>query len=168
MGYAHPDAVRLIAEVQQEYVVRYGGEDVTPVDPREFELPDGLFAVGYLDGEPVACGGWRARDADGHGLLDGDAELKRMYVVPAARGRGLARTMLRSLEATAVRAGRRRMVLETGTEQPEAIGLYESEGYATMTAFGVYRDEPESVYLGKPLPPAAADPLPADCGTGVV
>ncbi|WP_377268175.1 GNAT family N-acetyltransferase [Peterkaempfera sp. SMS 1(5)a] len=152
VGYAHPDAVRLIAEVQQEYVVRYGDMDVTPVDPRQFDLPEGLFAVGYLDGEPVACGGWRAREADEHGLLDGDAELKRMYVVPAARGRGLARTMLRRLEATAAAAGRGRMVLETGTEQPEALGLYAAEGYAPMQAFGLYRDEPESVYLGKQLP----------------
>ncbi len=169
VGYAHPDAVRLIAEVQQEYVVRYGGMDVTPVDASEFDLPEGLFAVGYLDGEPVACGGWRARGADERGLQDGDAELKRMYVVPAARGRGLARAMLRRLEATAAGAGRGRMVLETGTEQPEAIGLYSSEGYAPVRPFGVYRDEPESVYLGKQLdPPAGPGTHPAGLGRELV
>lgn len=168
VGYAHPDAVRLIAEVQQEYVIRYGGMDVTPVDPRQFEPPRGLFAVGYLGGEPVACGGWRAREADGPGLAAGDAELKRMYVTPAARGRGLSRTLLRHLEATAVEAGRSRMVLETGTEQPEAVALYTSEGYAAVVKFGVYRDTPESICLGKALTPAVPVQRSADRAPGVV
>ncbi|MFJ6215533.1 GNAT family N-acetyltransferase [Streptomyces sp. NPDC092296] len=154
VGYAHPDAARLIAEVQQEYVVRYGDVDLTPIDPRQFDAPSGLFAVGYLAGEPVACGGWRAREDDGYGLRAGDAELKRMYVSPAARGRGLARAMLRHLELTAGRAGRTRVVLETGAEQPEAIGLYGSEGYTAVEKFGLYRDEPTSICLGKPLAPA--------------
>ncbi|MFF4648662.1 GNAT family N-acetyltransferase [Streptomyces sp. NPDC001380] len=163
VGYDHPDAVRLVAEVQQEYVARYGGADDTPVDPRQFDLPGGLFAVAYLDGAPVACGGWRARDADPYGLCDGDAELKRMYVVPGARGRGLARALLRHLEAAAVAAGRSRMVLETGTEQPEAVALYTTEGYAPITKFGLYRDEPSSICMGKHLDPAgpAAVPGPA-------
>lgn len=154
VGYAHPDAQRLIAEVQQEYVVRYGGVDVTPVDPAEFDAPRGLFAVVYApDGSPVGTGAWRARERTDAGLLDGDAEIKRMYTVPAARGRGLARRMLRFLEQEARRAGRRRMVLETGTEQPEALALYAAEGYLPMEKFGVYRDAEECVCLAKALPP---------------
>ena len=157
VGYAHPDAQRLIAEVQQEYVVRYGGADVTPVDPAEFDPPNGLFAVVYDDdGQAVGTGAWRAREAGEPGLADGDAELKRMYTVPSARGRGLARRMLRFLEEQALAAGRRRMVLETGTEQPEALALYAAEGYQPMLKFGVYRDEEQSVCLAKPLPVAAA------------
>ncbi|WP_280717267.1 GNAT family N-acetyltransferase [Kitasatospora sp. MAP5-34] len=153
-GYGHPDAEKLSAEVQQEYVRRYGDVDVTVMHPDHFDPPTGLFVVAYLDDEPVACGGWRAKEADGDGggLLDGDAELKRMYVVPTARGRGLARAVLRHLELTAEQAGRTRLVLETGTEQPEALALYASEGYVPITKFGVYQDHPQSVCLGKGLP----------------
>ena len=159
VGYAHPDAQLLIAEVQQEYVRRYGDADVTPVEPADFDPPRGLFAVLYDDdGTPVGTGAWRARDGDSEepGLADGDAELKRMYTVPSARGRGLARAMLRYLEDEARRAGRLRFVLETGTEQPEALALYASEGYLPTAKFGVYREHPQSVCLAKPLPVAVA------------
>ncbi|MFD5082513.1 GNAT family N-acetyltransferase [Kitasatospora sp. NPDC058406] len=148
-GYGHPDAQRLSAEVQEEYVRRYGEGDLTELHPDHFEAPDGLFLIAYLDGEPVACGGWRAKEAGPHGLRAGDAELKRMFVRPGARGRGLARTVLRRLELTAAEAGRTRFVLETGTEQPEAIALYASEGYAAIQKFGIYREHPQSVCMGK-------------------
>jgi GNAT superfamily N-acetyltransferase len=155
VAYDHPDARALIAEVQQEYVRRYGEQDITPVDPAEFAPPRGLFLVGYLDGAPVACGGWRAHDSDEPEFADGDAEIKRMYVVPAARGRGLARAVLAALERTAVEAGRRRIVLETGLAQPEAIALYRSSGYERVVNFGAYRCHPQSVCFAKPLGPAA-------------
>lgn len=140
-AYDHPHAVALIAEVQQEYVVRYGDQDQTPVDPAEFAPPRGLFLVAYVDGTPAACGGWRASETD--------VELKRMYVVPAFRGRGLARAVLGELERTALAAGYRRVILETGTKQPEAIALYTSSGYGPVPRFGYYADAPESVHLGK-------------------
>ncbi len=141
VAYDHPDAVVLIAEVQQEYVVRYGDQDATPVEPVEFAPPRGLFLVAYVDGAPAACGGWRA-----HGE---DVELKRMYVTPAFRGRGLARAVLAELERKAVAAGYRRVILETGSKQPEAIALYLSSGYAPVPRFGFYADAPEAVHLGK-------------------
>jgi len=142
VGYAHPDAQRLVAEVQQEYVVRYGGIDETVVDPVEFDPPNGLFAVAYDEhGSAVGTGAWRAREATEAGLADGDAELKRMYTVPSARGRGLARRMLRFLEAEAQRAGRLR---------------YASEGYLPTRKFGFYRDHEQSICLAKPLPVAVA------------
>jgi ribosomal protein S18 acetylase RimI-like enzyme len=154
--FDHPDAQRLIAEVQQEYVVRYGGPDSTPTDSADFVPPRGTFVVGYLDGYAVACGGWRAHDGDEPDFRDGDAELKRMYVVPAARGLGLARLLLAELERRAAAAGRRRLVLETGTKQPEAIALYISAGYAEIRKFGVFRCEPDSRCFAKELPVAAA------------
>lgn len=147
----HPDAQRLIAELQQEYVHRYGGQDTTPVDRSEFAAPCGIFVVGYLDAVAVACGGWRAHQA-GPEFAEGDAELKRMYVVPAARGRGLSRVLLAELERRAVVAGRRRLVLETGTQQPEAIGLYLSSGYTKISKFGLYRCSPRSRCFAKMLP----------------
>ncbi len=142
-AYDHPDAVALIAEVQQEYVMRYGEEDRTPVDPAQFAPPLGLFLVAYVDDVPAACGGWRA---DGT-----DAELKRMYVTQAHRGRGLARAVLAELERTAMEAGFTRMILESGSRQPEALALYASAGYTDVPSFGYYADAEESVHLGKSL-----------------
>lgn len=150
--FDHPDSLRLIAELQQVYRERYGGEDDTRVDPAEFAAPRGFFLVGYVDGVPVACGGWRARGGvDDPEIQDGDAELKRMYVAAAHRGHGHARTVLAELERTAAAAGRLRLILETGTLQPEAMALYMSEGYAPMPNFGTYRCEPNSRCFAKPL-----------------
>ncbi|MFD9741432.1 GNAT family N-acetyltransferase [Umezawaea sp. NPDC059074] len=152
VAYDHPDAVLLVEGVQKVYVERYGDEDVTPVAPEEFSAPLGYFVVGYLDGVPVACGGWRAHDGVPEApLVAGDAEIKRMFVVEAARGRGLARAVLAELERAAVAAGRLRMVLETGVIQPEAIALYESSGYVRMDNFGTYRDDPLSLCFVKVL-----------------
>lgn len=155
-GYDHDHAASLIDQVQQEYVRRYGGVDRTPVAPAEFAPPEGMFLVGYLAGAPVACGGWRVADDGEPGLRPTDAEIKRMYVVPTARHRGLARALLDELERTALAAGRRRMVLETGRRQPEAVALYESSGYLPIPKFGIYRDEPGSVTFGKELPAPSA------------
>jgi GNAT superfamily N-acetyltransferase len=141
--YDHPAAARLIAEVQQEYVTRYGGADETPVDQADFAPPRGLFLVAYEGGAAVACGGWRSRG--------GEAEIKRMYVARAARRRGLARLMLAELERTAREAGHDRVILETGSKQPEAIALYRSAGYTAIPAFGHYAGYAESVHLGKEL-----------------
>lgn len=149
--FDHPDSRRLIRAVQHVYRVRYGDEDGTSIDPREFDTPEGYFVVGYVDGTPVACGGWRARDGADNPLRAGDAEVKRMYVAPSHRGRGFARALLAELERTAAAAGRRRAVLETGTRQPEAITLYLSAGYAAMPRFGAYRDEPDSRCYAKAL-----------------
>lgn len=150
--YDAPDAVRLNDLVQAEYVARYGDGDLTLMDAAHFEPPQGLYLLVYdAGGTPVASGGWRAQDASPEGFGDGDAEIKRMFVVPDARGRGLARRLLAELEASAASAGRTRMVLETGLKQPEAIALYESSGYAPVPRFGYYRDHELSVCMGKSL-----------------
>jgi GNAT superfamily N-acetyltransferase len=148
---SHPDAALLVEEVQQEYVVRYGGRDETPIEPGYFEATRGAFFVGYLDDEPVATGAWRRREDV---VVDGSsstAEVKRMYVAPRARGRGLARAMLAHLEDTARGAGAEAMVLETGQRQPEAIALYESSGYTEIAGFGFYKDAPLSRCFARPL-----------------
>jgi GNAT superfamily N-acetyltransferase len=80
------------------------------------------------------------------------AEVKRMYVVPAARARGLARQVLAHLERTAAEAGAEAMILETGLAQPEAIALYESSGYTRIPSFGYYKDEPLNRCFAKALP----------------
>ncbi|WP_091672230.1 GNAT family N-acetyltransferase [Amycolatopsis marina] len=149
--YDDADARKLMDEVQQEYVRRYGEPDISPMDPAEFAPPRGLFLVGYEDGTPVATGAWRAHDGPPPALLPGDAELKRMYVARTARGRGYARAVLAELERTAAEAGRLRAVLETGTEQPEAIALYRSSGYRDMQKYGLYKDDERSLCLAKSL-----------------
>lgn len=140
----HPDAAELIAQVQLEYTRRYGTPDESPAEPEQFVPPAGLFGVGYLDGVPVAIGGWRS-----HG--GGRAEIKRMYVPDARRGLGLARRMLGWIEDTARTAGHTSLILETGFPLPAAIALYRSSGYADVEAFGYYADSEQSVFLGKRL-----------------
>ncbi|MEV6613571.1 GNAT family N-acetyltransferase [Streptomyces sp. NPDC051051] len=153
VAFDHPDAVKLNDEVQAEYHERYGdGGDATVLAPADFDPPRGVYLIAYdeLD-RPVATGGWRSQDENGEGNRDGDAELKRMFVVRQARGRGLARRILAELEEDARAAGRLRMVLETGTQQPEAIALYTSSGYEPCAKFGYYRFHEASRCYAKPL-----------------
>ncbi len=135
-GYADDVVQRLVAQVQAEYVTRYGGPDGTPVDPDEFTpAAGGTFLVGLVDEEPVACGGLRRHDPT-------SAEVKRMFVAAGHRGRGHAREVLAALEDAARGLGYARVILETGMAQPEAIALYESSGYHRIPGFGYYRNSP--------------------------
>lgn len=152
----HPDAQELVEAVQEEYVARYGGRDESPVDPRDFEDPLGRFFVGYLHGSPVATGAWRRSAVRALGA-EVTAEVKRMYVVPAAQRRGLARRMLAHLEATAAAEGIEALVLETGMRQPEAISLYLSAGYEPIPGFGHYCGSELSRCFGRVL----SEPRPA-------
>lgn len=148
VGYGHPDALALVARVQEEYVARYGSPDESPLEAAMFEPPEGLFLVGYVSGAPVATGAWRRSPVRALGGTDA-VEVKRMYVVPEARGAGHARRVLAELERTARAAGHDLVVLETGLRQPEAIALYTSSGYVEVHRFGHYSDSPLSRYFGK-------------------
>src|SRR3954469_12276002 len=144
VAYAEPRLQTLIAEVQAEYVARYGGPDKTPIDPQGFEPPGGTFLLGLLDGEPVACGAYRRHE-------DGVAELKRMYVRGPWRRRGIARELLAELEDRAAAAGYLRAVLETGTGQPEALALYPSAGWTPIPGYGHYKWSPGNHCFAKDL-----------------
>ncbi|MFW6775974.1 GNAT family N-acetyltransferase [Nocardioides sp. CPCC 205120] len=157
VGYGHEHARQLIDQVQDEYRALYGGPDETPLEPEMFEPPTGSFFVGYVEEDgaqvPVATGAWRSHldlDEPGLGRI---AEIKRMYVVPSHRGRGLSKQMLAHLERDAVAAGFDSLVLETGTMQPTAIALYTAAGYGPVTPYGHYKCAPESVHLGRRLRP---------------
>jgi GNAT superfamily N-acetyltransferase len=131
--YADRDVQKLVAEALADLAGRYGGSgDDAPVSPADFEPPAGAFFVAYAGDAPVGCGGWRS-----HGP---DAELKRMYTAPAVRGRGVARRVLAAVEDSARRHGRRRLILECGSRQPEAIALYTASGYHRIADFGYYKD----------------------------
>jgi GNAT superfamily N-acetyltransferase len=90
--------------------------------------PHGTFLVGYEDDEPICCGGVKRLD-------ERHCELKRMYVVPEARGRGVARRLLGALEHAARELGYPVARLVTGPRQPAAEHLYESEGYVAIENF---------------------------------
>jgi GNAT superfamily N-acetyltransferase len=150
LPYDDPVAQYLIEAVQQEYVQRYGGRDAAVVDPAEFLPPHGLFLVAEVDGVPAGCGAWRA-------LPSGAAEIKRVYVEPAFRRRGVARLVVAALEAGAAAAGHREVVLNSGREQPEALTLYADLGYRPVPGFGVYACAPDAVFLGRALTPPGAE-----------
>jgi GNAT superfamily N-acetyltransferase len=155
LAYTDPVVQQLVEEVQQEYVVRYGGPDGAPMEDTMFDPPTGAFFVAFLDDEPVATGAWRARQ-DVVAVaeeLGGTrvAEIKRMYVRVDARRSGIARALLAHLEASSAEAGADVLVLETGLRQPEALRLYESSGYVPVPPFGFYKDYPNARHLGKRL-----------------
>jgi GNAT superfamily N-acetyltransferase len=151
LPYDDPLAQYLIEQVQQEYVRRYGGRDAAVVDPAEFLPPRGLFLVAEVDGVAAGCGAWRA-------LPSGQAEIKRVYVEPAFRRRGIAQLVVAALEDGAAAAGHAEIVLNSGREQPEALALYEDLGYRPVPGYGVYACAPGAVFLGKALTSAGAVP----------
>lgn len=130
------DVRRLTTDQQVEVRARYGGKEEPGTHPSADDV--GVVVVARDDdGTPLGCGALRA--------LDGDvAEVKRMYVVPSARGRGVSRAVLHALEDAAREQGWAVLRLETGPLQPEAVGLYTSAGYRPIDAFGAYVTAPDA------------------------
>src|SRR5437588_2251777 len=123
----------LARAMREEIAAMYDGLDLDgEAMPRagaaELSPPGGAFLVGYRRGEPICCGGLKA-------LPDGPCEIKKMYVVPSARGTGVGRALLKALEQKAVELGYAAARLDTGPKQPGARALYESEGYAEIANF---------------------------------
>jgi GNAT superfamily N-acetyltransferase len=131
-----PDVQRLTTGQQVEVRARYGGKDEPGTHPSAADVSVVLLARDD-DGTPVGCGALRV-------LGEHVAEVKRMYVVPPARGRGVSRAVLRALEDAAAGRGWTTLRLETGPLQPEAIGLYTSAGYRPIEAFGAYVGDPDA------------------------
>ena len=136
-----------MADAQQaELTARHHGSPGSGAmpSPEYFEPPDGTFLVAYLDGEPAGCGGvGRLEQTVG--------ELRRMYVLPAHRGKGLGRALLVALEDAARELGYTTMRLETGNEAPEALGLYTSSGYEPAPCWGPFATDPKSRCFEKTL-----------------
>jgi GNAT superfamily N-acetyltransferase len=130
------DVQRLANDQQVEIRARYGGKDEPGTHPSSADVSVVVVARDD-DGTALGCGALRE--------LGGDvAEVKRMYVVPAARGQGVATAVLAALEAAALERGWRTLRLETGPLQPEAIGLYRGAGYREIGAFGGYAGDPDA------------------------
>jgi GNAT superfamily N-acetyltransferase len=132
-------------EEREERQASSDADYLAEVTPAQVSPPHGAFVVAWLDGQPVACGALRPAEADG------EAEVKRMYTAPAVRRRGIGNLVLERLEARAAELGYRRLRLETGTAQPEAIALYERAGWHHIASYGRYAGHAASVCLGKDL-----------------
>lgn len=138
------DGARLAQAMREEIAVIYDGleldgEAMPKAGPAELGPPGGGFIVGYEAGRAICCGGVK-------GLGDGACEIKKMYVVPEARGRGVARSLLYALEDLARSRGYGVARLDTGPRQPGARHLYESEGYAPIANFNA---NPVATFFGE-------------------
>ncbi|HEV7282866.1 MAG TPA: GNAT family N-acetyltransferase [Pirellulaceae bacterium] len=140
-----PAAQRLIRELTQELALLYDDEDGSGnFKPEDVAVPGSGFVVGWLGDGAIACGAFRP-------LEPGVAEIKRMFVSPAHRGRGYSRRLLSELERLARLAGYSAARLETGVLQPAAISLYENSGYRRIPCYGIYAGCEWSVCFEKRL-----------------
>ncbi len=136
------DARHLLDRLEAELGARYGDDGKTDFTPDQVRVPGGIFLVAYLNGVAVGCGAVRPMEP-------GVGEVKRMFVEPHARKRGIAGMILADLEVRSRLFGYRTLRLETGIRQPEAIRIYERGGYRRIERYGKYVDNAESVCFEK-------------------
>jgi len=127
------DGATLVAAMRVEMHALYDGLDLDAPDmpkagPAEMNPPAGAFLLGYLDDVAVCCGGLKRLDQEA-------CEIKRMFVAPQARRRGLARALLGAIEQRARELGYTIARLDTGPRQPHARALYEAQGYRPISSF---------------------------------
>jgi len=142
------EIVELLAELDAVLSGPYAADQRHALSVEQLFQPNVRFFVARLDGAAVACGGV--------GFYDGYAELKRMYSRPAVRGRGVAKALLRRLEAEARAVGSPLLRIETGVYQDEALRFYEGAGFRRCGPFGPYADMPPgaielSLFYEKPV-----------------
>ena len=144
-----PDADALRRAQRVELDARYGSDDHEPGEPPSADDVPVFVIARDETGEAVACGGLRPLDDSvlGRGVI----EVKRMFVARGARGSGASTAVLRALEERARSRGAVRLVLETGTLQPDAIRFYTREGYTHIPLFGGYEGSAHSVCFGRDL-----------------
>ena len=141
-----PDVQALITRLDAELTERYPNPEDNFFELAEEQVDgrQGVLLVARVDGEPVGCGALRR-------LGPATGEIKRMYVAPPARGSGVGARILAELERHARTLGIRRLLLETGERQVEAVRLYERAGFARVPCFGEYAHAPLSLCMGKDL-----------------
>lgn len=135
----------LIKRLDEDLLERYPSDRIYLVDFTNSKVTKMTFAIAYINGTPVACGGLRPMD-------NGDMELKRFYVDSSYRKQGIATQLLSYLEEKARKMGYKGIKLETGARQPEAIALYTKHGYVAIARFGEYTDDENCLCYGKILP----------------
>ena len=140
---ANPDFQSLVVLLDQDLKIRDGEEhDFYNQFNKITHLRE--VVVAYLDDQPVGCGAFKAYD-------DQTVEIKRMFVHPDFRGKGIAGSVLKELETWAAELGYTAAVLETGKKQPEAIALYLKSGYQIIPSYGQYKNVENSVCMRKAL-----------------
>ncbi len=137
-------AQSLMNRMYQELTPLYGGTAEGRFSQLDFRQGGSVFVIARIGDQPIACGAlvW---------LEENVAEIKRMFVEPAWRGRGVARVVLADLERRARTFGYRKLRLETGIRQPTAIGLYESAGYQRIPPYGRHVGDLLSVCFEKEM-----------------
>jgi putative acetyltransferase len=139
-----PDVIALIQALDDYQKPLCPPESHHGVDIATLMQPNVLFVVARDEaGTAVGCAGLM--------LADGYGEIKRMFVDPACRGRGLGRALLDTLEAMALSRGCTLLRLETGPKQHEALRTYERHGFLRRGPFADYWDDPHSVFMEKAL-----------------
>ena len=141
---SQPDIVALLAASDAYMATLYPAESNHLLDVAALQRPEVTFVVARANGQAVGCG---AVVSSGEGW----AEIKRMFVAPAARGQKLGRRLLQKLESIAIDAGLTLLRLETGVKQAEALLLYRSAGFVETGPFGHYGADPLSVFMEKPI-----------------
>ena len=139
-----PDVIALIADLDAYQDSLYPAEARYALDLASLSKPNVIFIVAR-DEQSVALGCGAVVLNESYG------EVKRMYVRPEARGRGIAKKLIAALEASAYESGCSELMLETGPYQPEALNFYTNEGYVRRGTFGSYCEHPLSVFMGKSL-----------------
>ncbi len=139
----NPDFLELVKHLDADLAIRDGDEHEFY---NQFNKLDAIknVVVAYLNGEAVGAGGIKQ-------YSPGIMEVKRMFVLPENRGRGIAAEILKELEKWAGELAFKKCILETGIRQPEAIALYKKCGYKSIPNYGQYKDAPGSVCFGKLL-----------------
>ena len=143
-------ALRLITALNAQILARYPEEGAThfDLDLDEVKPRRGVFVIAWEGERAVGCGAFRRLAEPG---LDDAGEVKRMFVIPEARGRRIGRLILDRLEAEVRVLGLTRLLLETGARQVEALALYHRVGFTHIERFGQYVDSPLSVCIEKRL-----------------
>jgi putative acetyltransferase len=131
------EAVELMAALDDELRQIYPGEPIHGIDSDKFRSGGGVFLIGKLEGVPAACVALRAVD-------EHTGELKRMFVRPEYRFKGLGRAMLAAIEEVARKRAYRKLRLVTGVSQAAAVALYESAGYNRIPCYGEFMEDPGS------------------------
>ena len=137
------DITEMSASLHQELELMYGKGSIEDFIEENKEMLI-FYAVRHRDNGFAACGALKHFNGE-------TAEIKRMYVKGEHRGKGLSKLILKQLEETAAGMNYKRIILETGTKQPEAMNLYEKAGYSKIEAYGRHKDDPDSVCYEKKI-----------------
>lgn len=136
-GFHSEAAQYLVGMLDNDLTHRYPGMKINAVNAAEFDNEKSTFVIARNDGVPIGCGGLVQVDEE-------TCEVKRMFVEPYSRGRGVAKLILMELEKHAKENGFKIVQLETGKHQPEAIIMYEHNGYKRIPCFRQYEGNPHS------------------------